>query len=97
VKAGTIKGPIHGTRCEAVTLGPLQPSAIRGGYECIAVNVDIPKSAEPSGVIGYPFWAVVNYRRGRFAWCKVNPKPGEMATQTHEPVVNPPAGCDLHI
>jgi hypothetical protein len=97
VKTGTIKGPIHGTRCDAVKLGPLQPGAIRGGYECVAVNAEIPKSAEPSGVIGYPFWAVVNYRRGTFAWCKVNPKPGEMATQTHEPVVNPPAGCDLHI
>jgi len=48
-------------------------------------------------VLGYPFWAVVNYRKGTFAWCKINPKPGEMATQTHEPVVDPPAGCDLHI
>jgi len=97
VKAGTIKGPIHSTRCVPVKLGPLQPNAVRGGYECIAVNVDIPKSKEPAGVIGYPFWAVMNYRRGTFAWCKVNPKPGEMATQTHEPVVDPPAGCNLHI
>jgi hypothetical protein len=97
VKAGTIKGPIHRTECEAVTLGPLQPNANRGGYECIAVNADIPKVSERAGVLGYPFWAVVNYRRGTFAWCKVNPKPGEMATQTHEPVVDPPAGCNLHL
>jgi hypothetical protein len=97
VKAGTIKGPIHGTSCKPIGFGPLQPNSARGGYECIAVNIDIPKGRERSGVIGYPFWAIVDYRRGTFAWCKVNPKPGEMATQTHEPVVNPPAGCDLHI
>jgi hypothetical protein len=97
VKAGSLDGPIHGTTCEPVKMGPLQPTAVRGGYQCIAVNANIPKGVEVGGQIGYPFWAVVNYRRGTFAWCKVNPKPGEKATQTIEPVVNPPAGCDLHI
>lgn len=97
VKAGKFDGPIHGTTCEAVKMGPLQPNAARGGYQCVAVNADIVKGVEVGGQIGYPFWAVVNYRRGTFVWCKVNPKPGEKATQTHEPVVNPPAGCDLHI
>jgi hypothetical protein len=97
VKAGTIKGPIRRTTCQPVSFGPLVPNARRGGYECIAVQADIQKVSERGGVLGYPFWAVVDYRRGRFAWCKVNPKPGEMATQTHEPVVDPPAGCDLHL
>jgi hypothetical protein len=97
VKAGTIDGPIHGTQCQAITFGPLKPNAVRGGYQCVAINAVIPKGVEVGGQIGYPFWAVVNYRRSTFAWCKVNPKPGEKATQTLEPVVNPPAGCDLHI
>lgn len=97
VKAGTFDGPIHGTTCEPVKMGPLQPNAARGGYQCVAVNADIVKGVEVGGQIGYPFWAVVDYRRGTFVWCKVNPKPGEKATQTLEPVVNPPAGCDLHI
>jgi len=97
VKAGTINGPIRRTTCQPVTFGPLEPNATRGGYECIAVQADIQKVSERSGVLGYPFWAVVNYKRGTFAWCKVNPKPGEMATQTHEPVVDPPAGCDLRL
>jgi hypothetical protein len=97
VKAGTLHGPIHGTSCEAVKLGPLQPNARRGGYQCVAVNAVIPKGVEVGGLLGYPFWAIVDYRRGMFAWCKVNPKPGEMATQAQEPVVDPPAGCDLHI
>jgi hypothetical protein len=97
VRAGTIKGPIESTSCEAVTFGPLVPNSTRGGYECLAVTATIKPGVEVGGHIGYPFWAVVNYRRGTFAWCKVNPKPGEMATQTLEPVVNPPAGCDLHL
>jgi hypothetical protein len=63
----------------------------------VAINAHIAKSSEVGGVIGYPFWAVVDYRRRAFVWCKVNPKPGEMAVRTKEPVVNPPAACDLHI
>jgi hypothetical protein len=97
VKAGTFDGPIHGTSCQAVAVGPLVPNATRGGYQCVAVNAVIPKGVEVGGQLGYPFWAIVDYRRGTFAWCKVNPKGGEKATQSLEPVVNPPAGCDLHI
>jgi hypothetical protein len=101
VKAGTLSGPIQGTKCEPVKLGPLIPNAVRGGYQCIAINANIPKEGHGAtamgGTLGYPFWAVVDYRRGGFAWCKINPKPGEMATRAAAPVVNPPAGCDLHI
>jgi len=32
-----------------------------------------------------------------FAWCKINPRGGERAIQSLEPVVNPPAGCDLKL
>jgi hypothetical protein len=97
VKAGTFSGPIHRTECDPVNVGPLRPDAVRGGYQCIAVNAVIPKGVEVGGQLGYPFWAVVDYRRGTFAWCKVNPKGGEKATQSLEPVVSPPAGCNLHI
>lgn len=97
VKAGTFDGPIQGTTCEPVKTGPLVPNATRGGYQCLAVTAEIKPGVEVGGRIGYPFWAVVNYRRETFAWCKINPKGGERATQSLEPVVNPPAGCDLHI
>jgi hypothetical protein len=97
IKAGTLDGPVESTNCEPIALGPLVPNKTRGGYQCLAVTATIKPGAEVGGHIGYPFWAIVNYRRGTFAWCKVNPKPGEMATQSLEPVVNPPAGCDLRI
>jgi hypothetical protein len=96
-KAGTVAGPIRGTRCEPVKLGPLVPNSSRGGYQCVAINEHIMKGSKLGGLLGYPFWAVVDYRHRAFVWCKVNPKPGEMAVRTLEPVVNPPAACDLHI
>jgi hypothetical protein len=97
VKAGTFKGPIRRVQCQAVGSGPLVPNAGRGGYVCLAVTADIVKGVEQGGQIGYPFWGVIDFQRGTLAWCKVNPKPGEMATQSREPVVDPPAGCNLHI
>jgi hypothetical protein len=97
VKRGTLTGPISGTKCEPVKLGPLVPNSSRGGYQCVAINAHIVQGSEVAGLLGYPFWAVVDYRHRGFVWCKVNPKPGEMAVRTHEPVVPPPAACNLHI
>jgi hypothetical protein len=97
VRSGTFQGPIHGTRCSAVKSGPLVPTSVRGGYECVAVTATIARGVELGGVVGYPFWAIVDYRNRSFAWCKVNPRGGERAVQSREPVVNPPAGCDLHV
>src|SRR3954469_16558226 len=97
VAAHTLRGPIQRTECETVTHGPFVPSAARGGYECIAVSSEIAKGVQVGGQIGYPFWAIVDYRTRTFAWCKINPRGGERAVQSLEPVVNPPAGCDLKV
>lgn len=97
VRAGTIAGPIEDTSCQAVNVGPLVPDARRGGYQCVAVQAKIAKVSESGGLLGYPFWAIVEYRRGTFAWCKVNPRGGERAVQSLEPVVSPPHGCNLGI
>lgn len=97
VAAGTLNATIHGTTCDPVTSGPLVPSSIRGGYECIAETSTIRPGVQVGGIVGYPFWAIVDYRRGSFAWCKVNLRGGERAISSPEPVLNPPAGCDLHI
>ena len=97
VAAKTFRGPIQETDCEAVTHGPYVPNKVRGGYECVAVSSEIAKGVEVGGKIGYPFWAIVDFRRRTFAWCKINPRGGERAIQSLEPVINPPAGCDLKI
>jgi hypothetical protein len=50
-----------------------------GKYTCTAVNEDIRRNSGGAavGALGYPFWAVVDFRRLSYTWCKVNPKPGE--------------------
>jgi hypothetical protein len=58
---------------------PPPVSAKRAGYECLAVTIELgPAGAMKNGTItGFPFWARVNFRTGRYAWCKVNLTPGE--------------------
>src|SRR4051795_3494526 len=87
VAAHTLRGPIQRTECETVTHGPFVPNGVRGGYECIAVSSQIAKGVEVGGQIGYPFWAIVDYRKGTFAWCKITPPGGERAIQSLEPVI----------
>jgi hypothetical protein len=54
------------------------PNARRGRYECVAVTAVIQATEDNvGGVIGYPFRALVHYRSGRYAWCKISGQPGE--------------------
>jgi hypothetical protein len=97
VQSGVLRYPVLRTDCTPVRNGPLVPNAVRGGYQCVAVTASIKPGVQVGGEIGYPFWAIVDYRRHTFSWCKINPRPGEQAIASKEPIVNPPAGCDLHI
>jgi hypothetical protein len=55
------------------------PGARTGRYACLAVTVDIHRTASNNaGSIGYPYMARVDFRAGRFAFCKVSGRPGEM-------------------
>lgn len=48
------------------------------GYECTAVTTRVPAtSRNAAAMTGYPFWARVDFRTGRYAWCKVNLQPSE--------------------
>jgi hypothetical protein len=91
-------GPIVQTSCQPVKLGPLVPGPARGGYECNAINAHvIANGSRDAGEVGYPFWAIVDYRRGSFSWCAITPPSGEGATRFKGPAVPPPSGCDLGI
>lgn len=69
--------------------------AASGKYECTAATVLIPRTQRTvSGEIGYPFWARVDYRRGRATWCKINPRPAERGIGGEVSVPLAPA-CDL--
>jgi hypothetical protein len=51
----------------------------RAGYECTAATVKFRTNVSRTGtaILGFPFWARVNFRTGRYAWCKINLVPSE--------------------
>jgi hypothetical protein len=98
--AGTLAGHVQATTCAPFTRGPVRtapsPTAASAGYACTAVTRRIPRSARNvPGVIGYPFWGRVNFRRGTFVWCKINLRPGERGIGGEPAFVALPAPCNL--
>jgi hypothetical protein len=101
--AGTFDKRVLDTQCEhfvrPVKLNPPPPpvSARSADYECTAATVRLHTSVSRTGtaILGYPFWARVNFATGRLAWCKINLLPSEhgigdsLATVPLSPV------CDL--
>jgi type II secretory pathway pseudopilin PulG len=96
VRAGTLNGPILRTQCSPFR-GAGGPPV--GKYTCTAVNREIVRSPgeRAAGTLGYPFWAIVDFRRKRYSWCKLNPRAGEgSATPSSAGLAVPlPRGCDL--
>ena len=44
---------------------------------CTAVTSEVRGAGGARGVVGHPFRAMVDYRSGRYAWCKVSGRAGE--------------------
>ena len=62
-----------------------------GRYGCIAVTSDIPStSGNRSGVLGQPYRMQIDFRSGRYAFCKVRGRPGELAVRKQAPIPVPP-------
>jgi hypothetical protein len=89
VRSGTLRGPVGGTACEPYPNisvrrdAEADPAARVGRYDCIAYSrrLELPEleGKRRRGFFGYPFWAVIDYRRATIAWCKVTPRAGEGA------------------
>src|SRR3954447_14999965 len=102
-QAGLLESRALDTECEhfvrPVVLHPPPPrlGARSAGYECTAATVRLHTSVSRTGtaILGYPFWARVNFATGRLAWCKITLLPSEhgigdsLATVPLKPV------CDL--
>ncbi len=102
VRAGTLTGTIRRTACSDYRPGgsgapPVSNRGARiGRYECLVVLEESPRTAgTAAGALGYPFWAKVDFARGTFAWCKVNPRPGEGAAAAVLAVVPLARACNL--
>jgi hypothetical protein len=56
-----------------------RPGARRGRYACLAVTAKVHKAAyTAAGSIGYPYRALVDFPAGRFTFCRISGRPGEM-------------------
>jgi len=84
--AGEFNGPILRVECagyprsEGVPAPEQDPSRRVALYSCLAVTSDIPAtSGNRPGVVGHPYRARLDFRNGRYAFCKVRGRPGELA------------------
>jgi len=97
--AGEFNGPIMRVACEGfppgakIVAADADPAKRVGLYECIAVTSQIPAtSGNRTGLLGHPYRMRINFDNGRYAFCKVRGRPGELAVKAPRPV-NLPRVC----
>jgi hypothetical protein len=97
--AGEFNGPILRVQCRPYPPGDSavpadqQPSRATGRYGCLAVTSDIPATAgNRAGVIGHPYRTKIDFRSGRYAFCKIRGRPGELAVRAND-LVRVPKVC----
>jgi hypothetical protein len=97
--AHTIKGPIRRVECErfprsASRLGAHETLASRyGRYSCLAVTAEFTEGEfTEAGVIGHPYRLRIDFRTGRYAFCKVTGRAGELAISATS-AVGVPRAC----
>jgi hypothetical protein len=94
--AGELKGPIRRVECEAFPRrvdgrGPeTDLSERRGRYSCVAVTSEFARTEESvGGVLGHTYRALLDFRSGRYAFCKVSGQAGP----SREQLVTTPRAC----
>ncbi len=96
--AGEFGGPIDRVECEGYPPSTAEkpadedPARRTGRYACIAVTSDIPAtSGNRAGVVGHPYRMRIDFETGRYAFCKVRARPGELAIEAPAGVALSPA------
>jgi hypothetical protein len=89
VAAGTIDGDIHGASCSPFPTTAARRAAERdpatpvGRYECVAWTSKLQtpevQGKKGTGLLGYPYWVVVDYADATLVWCKITPRASEGA------------------
>jgi hypothetical protein len=94
--AGEFHGPILRVRCEpfppsSAPVAPDQvPSRATGRYKCLAVTSDIPATAgNRKGAVGQIYRTKIDFRSGRYAFCRARGRPGELAVRADALVALP--------
>jgi hypothetical protein len=95
-RAGQLDGPIRRVECEPFPRTVAPSGAERdlgrrfGNYSCIAVTAEFGGSAaQEASSIGHPYRVRIDFDNGRYAFCKVSGRPGELAVPEQIPVTVP--------
>jgi hypothetical protein len=95
-RRGALKGPIRRVECEpfprsVATAGAEKDLSRRSGrYSCLAITAEFKRSdTSTGGALGHPYRAKVDFRSGRYAYCKVSGRPDP----TPDPRVTTPHAC----
>lgn len=98
VTAHAIRGPIRRVECEPFPrstsgIGAHETLASRyGRYACLAVTAEFSEGEfTEAGTIGHPYRVRIDFRSGRYAFCKVTGRAGELAISATPPVGVPSA------
>ena len=86
VRSGEFQHAVHRVECERFPRGAhgedpaTNLSSQTGRYSCLAVTVDAPRTeSNNASSIGYPYRARVDFPSGKFTFCKISGRPGELA------------------
>jgi hypothetical protein len=97
--AGEFNGPIMRVECDGyppdaeATPPEADPSMRTGLYACLAVTSEVPAtSGNRGGALGHPYRVRIDFSAGRYAFCKVRGRPGELAVRAR-PAVPLPRVC----
>ncbi len=93
--AGTVTSRTRSTRCEPFLGGtPAEDDLSRrvGAYDCTALIREITGEGT-TGRLGYPFRAILDFRKASWAFCKVNPIPSEQSLPDPRTIVPLPEAC----
>jgi hypothetical protein len=64
-----------------------RPTAKQGRYACLAVTATVHRTSySAGGSIGYPYRALLDFDKGRYTFCRISGRPGEMLI-----------GSDIHV
>jgi len=99
--AGELEGNPRGTQCEPypkrsdrADWPDQDPGAARGVYDCLVFVRAVPQTeTNIGGQVGYPFRAVLDFKRFAVAWCKTDPVPGERVVPDPRTVLELPMAC----
>ena len=98
VRTGELEGRVGKVSCDPVAGAPAlnDLEALRGAFDCFVPTTEITSTSQsPSGSIGYPFRAVLDWSAFTFAFCRVHQIAGERELPDPRRVVHLPAACRL--